>query len=83
MSRGTSPDLYIRYASISVFTPIARPGPNRNVQLCTATRALPSATREAAFAPAAPARSCLSVTTESRPMIPIDDDDGLDHAAAT
>jgi hypothetical protein len=40
IGRGTSPDLYIRYASSRVFDPIAKPRPNRNVQSWIATAPL-------------------------------------------
>ena len=71
MARGTSRDRYIRVASSSVFTPIAMPGPARNVQSCTATSARLTVTSAPGSAPGVPARSWRSVTTDSRLMIPV------------
>ena len=71
MARGTSPDRYISVASSSVFTPMARPGPIRNVQSCTATSARLTVTSAPASAPGLPARSWRSVTTDSRLMNPV------------
>ncbi len=48
MIRGTSLEVYIKYASNSVLTPMARLGPNRNVQSWTTTKDLPITIREAA-----------------------------------
>jgi hypothetical protein len=54
MTRGTSPERYIRYASSTVFTPSASFGPKTNVQLWTATSDWPTVTAAAASPPVVP-----------------------------
>ena len=64
MIRGTRPDLYSRVPSRTALKQAMNPGPNRNVQSRTATRAW-------LMAGSAPATSWRRVTTASRLTTPV------------